>query len=184
MPDRSGTNYADVHAFHTHFGLPAPALPEQLTEDVFLFRTRFMQEELDELGQAFYSLHQPPLTEPQRLAEMADALIDLVYVAMGTAVMMGLPWQLLWDEVQRKNMQKVKVLSAQDSKRGHAFDIKKPEGWTPPDIERLLEQFVTDRVRQLTEQGYRTQYPSRDMTTGVQQSIDPKAGVEIGEGDE
>ena len=38
-----------------------------------------------------------------------DALIDLTYVAMGTAYMMGLPWQDLWDEVQRANMSKVRA---------------------------------------------------------------------------
>lgn len=136
MPETK-TNYADVHLFHRHFGLPAPTTPTALTQDVFEFRLKFMKEELTEFREAYFLL-----SGVEQLAFMADALIDLVYVAMGTAVMMGIPWQLLWDEVQRKNMSKVKVASAADSKRGHAFDIKKPEGWTPPDLEALLHEFV------------------------------------------
>lgn len=164
MPDRSETNYADVHAFHTHFGLPAPKVPVMLDEDVFLFRRRFMQEELHEFNAAFYD-HEQARTNEERLAEMADALIDLVYVAMGTAVMMGLPWQLLWDEVQQKNMEKVKVESAADSKRGHAFDIKKPAGWTPPDIAGLLKAF-TDRMHYRPEPQYATDAEIEGTETG------------------
>lgn len=138
MAARSDTNYADVHHFHTHFGLPAPTLPVQLTQDVLEFRYKFMKEELDEFMDGWHM---------NDLALMADALIDLVYVAMGTAVMMGLPWQLLWDEVQRKNMAKVKVANAAESKRSHHFDIKKPEGWTPPDIEGLLRRFTERQLK-------------------------------------
>lgn len=129
------TNFADVHQFHTHFGLPAPKLPEQLEHSVFRFRHDFMEEELEEFRAAY---------RDGDLAKQADALIDLVYVAMGTAVMMGIPWQLLWDEVQRKNMEKIRVNAETlaGSTRQHPFDIVKPEGWTPPDIEGLLSQFV------------------------------------------
>lgn len=122
----------DVVLFHQHFGLPAPGVPQLLAQDVLEFRVKFMGEELEEFKAG---------AGVGDLAGMADALIDLVYVVMGTAVMMGLPWQLLWQEVQAKNMQKVKVQSADDSKRGHRLDIKKPEGWTPPDIAGLLERY-------------------------------------------
>jgi predicted HAD superfamily Cof-like phosphohydrolase len=73
---------------------------------------------------------------------MADALIDLVYVAMGTAHLLGLPWEALWNEVQIANMRKVRAAAdASDSKRGSAFDVVKPPGWQPPNIKRILENY-------------------------------------------
>jgi hypothetical protein len=36
-------------------------------------------------------------------------------------------------------MQKRRAQSANESKRGSAFDIVKPDGWTPPDLTDLLE---------------------------------------------
>jgi predicted HAD superfamily Cof-like phosphohydrolase len=70
---------------------------------------------------------------------MADALVDIVYVAMGTAYMMGLPWQQLWDEVQRSNMDKVRASDASQSKRKNSLDVVKPQGWVGPDLKRIIE---------------------------------------------
>jgi predicted HAD superfamily Cof-like phosphohydrolase len=72
------------------------------------------------------------------LVGVADGLIDLIYVAIGTLQLMGVPVAEGWREVQRANMTKERVAKAEDSKRGHAWDIKKPEGWEPPNWERVL----------------------------------------------
>ncbi len=74
------------------------------------------------------------------LVEVADGIVDAIYVLVGTALEFGLPMQALWDEVQRSNMAKAveqpdgtfKVVRRADGK------ILKPEGWTPPDIEGVL----------------------------------------------
>jgi predicted HAD superfamily Cof-like phosphohydrolase len=74
------------------------------------------------------------------LVEVADGIIDSIYVLVGTALEFGLPIHALWDEVQRSNMAKAvlqpdgtfKVMRRADGK------ILKPEGWTPPDIEGVL----------------------------------------------
>src|SRR3546814_5926129 len=71
----------------------------------------------------------------QNLAQQADALVDLVYVALGTAVMLGLPWDWLWNDVQRANMAKVRGMT----KRGHAVDVTKPPGWQGPQNQRILD---------------------------------------------
>jgi hypothetical protein len=70
---------------------------------------------------------------------LADALVDIVYVAMGTAYMMGLPWQQLWDEVQRSNMDKVRASDASQSKRKNSLDVVKPQGWVGPDLKSIIE---------------------------------------------
>lgn len=125
------TMYDIVGEFHRKFGLPVaggesaePGLPGY---DVFLFRYRFLQEEMNELLRAYHE---------QDLTGVADALADLTYVALGTAHFCGLPFNEVFAEVQRANMQKERASGSFDnrSKRGHALDVVKPEGWQPPDV--------------------------------------------------
>ena len=125
------SNFADVVAFSRKFGLAAPEGPTLLDAETAEYRRRFLHEELDEYVLAYQS---------GDLAGAADALVDLVYVALGTAYLMGLPWQELWDEVQRANMAKRRAISADESKRGSKLDVVKPVGWTPPDIEGVLSR--------------------------------------------
>lgn len=129
------SNYGDVHNFHRKFGLPHPKIPQLLDEDTQAFRMKFMAEELDEFDKAW---------NHNDLATAADSLIDLVYVVMGTAVMMGLPWQALWDAVQYANMRKVRAESADDEKsvRKHRLDVVKPPGWQPPNIKAVLDKYT------------------------------------------
>jgi predicted HAD superfamily Cof-like phosphohydrolase len=117
------TEHNDVRKFQEKFEVPMAEKPSFLTEEMFQFRFKFMMEELKE----FQMGH-----DAQDMHEMADALVDLCYVVHGTALMMGLPWQALWTEVQKKNMQKVKALHAGESKRKSKYDVIKPAGWTPP----------------------------------------------------
>jgi len=130
------SNYKDVLAFNQKFGLPIPLTPQELAPGVFSYRLGFLKEELAEFEDA------------ETLAKQADALIDLVYVAMGTAILMGLPWEKLWNEVQRANMSKVRAKdqeeSLQKTGRGHAYDVVKPENWTPPDIARILKEHTSE----------------------------------------
>jgi predicted HAD superfamily Cof-like phosphohydrolase len=128
--------FEDVGDFHEKFGLPCyrqGTMPHFPPVDVIQFRFRFMEEELTEFAEA--------CTE-DNLAKAADALVDLVYVALGTAHLMGVPFDQCWAEVQRANMTKVRASGADDplSKRKHSLDVVKPQGWTPPDIEGVLRQ--------------------------------------------
>lgn len=127
----STTNFEDVALFHERFDVPVPATPHLLNEDALSFRIKFLQEELDE----FVLDH-----TKEDLPNCLDAMVDLCYVAMGTASMMGITpeqWDQAWKEVQRANMSKVRAISASDSKRGSALDVIKPEGWRGPDYSFL-----------------------------------------------
>jgi len=117
----------DVRLFQKKFGQLNFTIPGHLTKRKLKERSDFLQEELDEFKQACQS---------QDLALQADALIDLVYVAKGTAVMLGLPWETLWDDVQRANMEKVPG----KTHRGHLVDAMKPPGWVGP---RTMEILLT-----------------------------------------
>lgn len=119
----------DVLAFGQKYGIvptPVPDMPRVLSHDVAMFRSEFLLEETVEFMNA---------TMRGDVALALDSLIDLVYVALGTAHMMGVTngrWRLNWDEVQRANMEKVRVDKVENSARGSEFDVVKPVGWRPP----------------------------------------------------
>ena len=119
----------DVKAFQLKFNVPMSHKPVFLTDSAFDFRVQFLKEELEEFRHAH-------LTRDMHGA--ADALVDLAYVLHGTALMMGLPWRKLWDEVQRANMEKIRATDASQSKRGSALDVIKPAGWVGPDHSEAL----------------------------------------------
>jgi predicted HAD superfamily Cof-like phosphohydrolase len=120
---------SDVKDFQTNFEVPMADKPTLLDPSTFLFRSKFMQEELNEFNESHLLCD---------LEGCADALVDLVYVAHGTALMMGIPWQKIWDEVQRANMSKVRATSEDQSKRKSTLDVIKPEGWIAPDHKAAL----------------------------------------------
>lgn len=132
------SNYSDVCEFNRKFGLMIHNRPTHLTTRKLNERIEFMREELQEFEDAANGLNGfiNDQSLVQDMVEMADALVDLVYVAMGTAVMMGLPWQQLWDDVHRANMSKV----LGPTKRNHRVDLMKPEGWVEPKTLEILTQ--------------------------------------------
>lgn len=115
----------DVRKFYKKFDFIINESPTHLTSRKLQERVEFIAEELREFVTA---------SRNQDLAGQADALIDIVYVVKGTAIMMGLPWVDLWDDVQRANMTKVRGVTH----RGHAVDAKKPEGWQGPKTREIL----------------------------------------------
>lgn len=117
----------DIESFHTKFGLSYGGAPRPLPYDLAQFRIKFLQEELDEYAAAYEADDSLEARE-----DMLDALVDLVYVALGTAYLHGFNFAEAWRRVQVANMSKVRVERIEDSKRGSAFDVVKPEGWKPP----------------------------------------------------
>ena len=69
---------------------------------------------------------------------MLDALVDLVYVALGTALLLNFPFYEAWKLVHSANMKKIRARSKTVSKRGSTFDVVKPRGWKMPNISSLL----------------------------------------------
>ena len=133
-------HYDDVKAFHQKFELatdetePRPHLLDVSTTD---YRAEFLQEELDEFVDA---------CDEGNLDKATDALLDIVYVAYGTALMMGVSpacWNELWAEVQRANMSKERATSAGDerSKRSNSLDVVKPVGWRGPNGGEILARY-------------------------------------------
>ena len=107
-----------VREFHRAFGAPVSDRPTLLEPGRVAARADWMREEVDEL------------VEATCIAEQADAMIDLIYFALGTLVEMGVRPQALFDIVQEANMSKLWP----DGKPHYREDGKiiKPSTWIDP----------------------------------------------------
>jgi len=115
----------DVRAFSQKLGMIEFRTPGHITKRLAQERGHMMLEEVNEFIDG---------VEENDLAKMADALIDLVYFAKGTALKLGLPWVALWADVQRANMAKERGTN----KRGFKVDAVKPPGWMGPNTSLIL----------------------------------------------
>lgn len=131
MPDELSHEYECVRAFHLKFGLPLPDTPQPLTHHDAMYRLYFLHEELNETLLAY---------SQQNMEKFFDGLLDLVYVAIGTAIWAGLPWKEGWDAVHQANMMKIRVKQYDQSKRKSHWDIVKPHGWKAPDLLPILRK--------------------------------------------
>lgn len=121
----------DVAKFHRMTDTPVNTVPEFPSAERCDLRDELVREETKELREALTL---------RDMVEVADGIIDDIYVLIGAGHEIGLPMQALWDEVQRSNEAKAieqpdgtfKVVRRADGK------ILKPEGWTPPDIAGVL----------------------------------------------
>ena len=121
----------DIDSFHKKYKFEKNekvGIPDD--NELVNFRTSFLMEELAEYTQAITK---------KDAAGALDALVDIVYIALGTAWLFNLPFEKAWNEVQKANMSKVRAKS-KSKKRGTAFDVIKPQGWQAPNIERIIEE--------------------------------------------
>lgn len=125
-----------VERFHDKFGLPDGSTDILMGDaEVIKYRADFLQEEVDEFRIA--------CAEDDKVKAF-DALLDIVYVAYGTALFMGISgerWIHGFAAVHRANMSKIATPSADASKRHSPYDVIKPEGWVPP--EEMLAKILS-----------------------------------------
>jgi predicted HAD superfamily Cof-like phosphohydrolase len=144
--------YQDIYDFHEKFKLAYDGPPRGLDLDLSIFRTNFMAEELLEYAGLYrpvlIDLIKKCLSDPDfeiarkhvSLEDKLDALVDLVYVVLGTAHMHGFDFDEAWRRVHEANMGKVRARRDEESSRGSAkYDIVKPEGWRPADLSDLVQ---------------------------------------------
>jgi predicted HAD superfamily Cof-like phosphohydrolase len=123
-PGKAHVEFQDVNDFHNKFMVPMSPVPAFLDPQTHDFRTKFLDEELKEFKDAY---------EAGDLDLAFDSLLDLVYVAVGTALKMGLPWPAGWQRVQAANMTKrLAKPDGSDSKRGSPLDVIKPDDFIAP----------------------------------------------------
>jgi predicted HAD superfamily Cof-like phosphohydrolase len=135
-PDKEGIDrllmedfVRDVVKFHERYGINYDGKPRQLTPTEFAFRLARTEEEVKEWVQA------------KSLAEQLDALLDLIYIVLGTAHLQGFTPEIIykaWGRIQAANMAKERSSVNNPGKYGDKNDIVKPKGWKAPNHEDLV----------------------------------------------
>jgi predicted HAD superfamily Cof-like phosphohydrolase len=74
------------------------------------------------------------------IVDVIDGLCDLKYVIDGTFEDIGIDGEPFFEEVHRANMAK------SGGGRDDNGKVKKPEGWSPPDIAGVLQRIVAART--------------------------------------
>lgn len=110
----------DVLEFHAKMSYKNGEDPGVLNKKNYDQRLDYMFEELSEF------------IEAKSLSNQADAMLDLIYFAIGTLLRMGIDPRFGWNEVHRANMDKTPA-------DNHKHSIK-PKGWVPPDPQILISR--------------------------------------------
>ncbi len=107
---------------------PIAKVPGMVRADRFPDKVNHLQEELAEFEAA------------DNWADQADAMIDIIYVALGTLVEMGVAPGSAFNEVHNANMEKIHGVN---SARPEAeYDAVKPNGWNPPELAAAMPLHV------------------------------------------
>ena len=121
-----------VREFHDKAGAIINDKPALIDPNTCRLRCNLIQEELDELADAMgLGLE----GEPQNLVEVADALGDLLYVVLGTAVSFGIDIEPIFEEIHRSNLTKF----IDGYRRGDGKWVKGPS-YTSVNLKPILEE--------------------------------------------
>lgn len=128
--------FDDTDFFQLHFGLkPEQGKPGFLSEEQMNMKLGHLSEEFNEILKAY---------KERDIVEVADGLMDLIYVAAGLANLMNLPCHELWKDVQNSNIAyKERVTSLDNAtKRGSTFDVRKTKDWIAPRGKEIIEAAI------------------------------------------
>jgi predicted HAD superfamily Cof-like phosphohydrolase len=134
-------SHADlVSEFHRTIGGLLPDRPTAPSIDGLTLWETLVREEFTEV-EAEYDAMRGRLAEGDeiRLADLAalgHELVDLLYVAYGALLTLGLPVDAIFDEIHRANLAKASGPVRNDGKQ------LKPPNWRPPDVLGLLERLA------------------------------------------
>lgn len=134
---------SDVLKFMTAFEQPPGNMTRRIPQEDFQLAHALMQEELQEMADGFVKFQAAQSLE--NAVEFADGAIDSIYVILWTLLKFGMPVDKLHAEVQRSNMAKLNPDgSFSKFPEGHpkAGKVKKADGWTPPDLHKVLLEHV------------------------------------------
>ena len=112
--------FEKVKEFHKAFECPVSETPVMLALDRAKMRAGFMREEIEEFEEAV------------NIYEQADAMIDLIYFALGTLVEMGVKPDKLFDIVHDANMSKL-WSDGKVHRREIDGKVIKPPEWEDPE---------------------------------------------------
>ena len=115
------TDIGEFHGLSGDLRLLVAAMPAATKAEFLRFRINFMLEELNELQSA---------TTPEAAV---DAIIDMMYVGLGTLDLFGIDARKAWNAVHYANMAKTPGVNANRPNPFGFPDYIKPDGWVGPD---------------------------------------------------
>jgi hypothetical protein len=131
------TQFDMVRMFHVLGGLPVGVPGEVISGDEIDRRVAMINEEVSlELLPALESLKKDYTTA--KVAVVADGIADSIYVLLGTAVTLGIPFDTIFAVVHMANVGKVKDTVVVDE-RGK---VQKPSSWVAPPVQKLIEESI------------------------------------------
>lgn len=130
MELKIGTDQQRVADFMTRFGQTVRHKPSLPTASEQSLRVQLIAEELRELQEAF---------DKEDIVQVADALGDLLYVVLGTAVSCGITLAPIFTEIHRSNMTKLWDEEPR-VRRNAAGKVLKPPTYSPADLVHILER--------------------------------------------
>ena len=130
LPFSAQPSNADrVADFHRAIGKVLPAAPTVPAAAELTFRLTLLREEMTEVQEAAGELKtRLPHAEVADVFPLAHELVDLLYVAYGALLALGVDADLAFAEVHRVNMHKTGGPRRADGKQ------LKPEGWVAADL--------------------------------------------------
>lgn len=137
--------FDDTFDFQVKYGLMTheemfEKAPYFIPKENLMMKIGHLKEELSEIERA---------AENNDIAEFADGIIDLIYVASGLGNLCRLPMHQLWNDVQNSNMVgKERVTSLDNAtKRGSTFDVRKGPNWVGPRGKDIIETVAKTRTK-------------------------------------
>lgn len=128
------TNFERVRAFHRAVSGVAPQAPTPPDAATLRLRQTLIGEEYEETAAAFArALAARCDGGTVDLTPLAHELADLLYVTYGGLVELGVDADLVFAEVHRANMDKVRGPKRADGKQ------LKPPDWQPADVARVIQ---------------------------------------------
>lgn len=113
--------FRDIETFHI-------ACDQEPSEGNYNMYLSLIEEEFDELQDAI---------EANDRLEQLDALVDILVVTMGAIRAGGFDAEGAWKEVMDTNFAKIDPTTGKVRKREDG-KVLKPEGWTPPNLEKFI----------------------------------------------
>jgi predicted HAD superfamily Cof-like phosphohydrolase len=119
----------DVLEFHSKFEVNIEAKPVIPSTPRCELRENLIREEAHELLKAIAN---------KDIEKVADGIVDLIYVTLGTAIEFGLQDVIIdcWKEIQRSNMSKLddngRPIKREDGK------VLKSDNFTKPDLFKII----------------------------------------------
>ena len=101
----------DIIDFSEKFGLTYRDYPRKLSDEEKRFRIVCMFEEVQEYADA------------ETMEDELDALVELVYFALGTCYRHGYCFESAWQRVHEANMKKERAQNKSESKRDFELDV-------------------------------------------------------------